>query len=286
LDGPKPHYCIIQVSDERAKARAIHDVTDIAKGLVAIDTFLKDTVKLHGKTTQCNEFISKLKSETNAAIKRAQPFTPKEKRKAPEDWRIASVLKEMKTPSKKKPKKSPVETPAAGSLASLLLEWKAPKNGTHYDLHELVTYMLDDHSSPIFQKSVPSVHDSLKGAKMIICGRSTLQRHCTMYRENHVLPRKGWDAVATGRPPHVPAELIPSLNDFVVQNVGVVAGSQQIHAAIQSHIDRDRMERNLPPRLSPTPITRGCLKNYEAQAASQPGVALVKASSARTQGAR
>jgi hypothetical protein len=84
----------------------------------------------------------------------------------------------------------------------------------------------------------------------------------------------------------VPAELIPSLNDFVVQNVGVVAGSQQIHAAIQSHIDRDRMERNLPPRLSPTLITRGCLKNYEAEAASQPGVALVKASSARTQGAR
>jgi hypothetical protein len=55
------------------------------------------------------------------------------------------------------------------------------------------------------------------------------------------------------------------------------------------HVDRERKERNLPPRPANTPFTRKCLKNYEAEAASQPGVELVKASSsssARTQGTR
>ena len=59
---------ILKGDDERAKAKAIKDVSIIAKGLSAIETNLLETVKLNGKTYQCSKFISNMKSETKVSV--------------------------------------------------------------------------------------------------------------------------------------------------------------------------------------------------------------------------
>jgi hypothetical protein len=71
----------LKADDERANARDIHHVTDISKGLVAVDTFLKDSaVKLHGKTAQCKSFISRLKSETKQSREPSRSFQRRRER--------------------------------------------------------------------------------------------------------------------------------------------------------------------------------------------------------------
>lgn len=70
---------VLKGDDVRAKARVVIEVKDIVRGLSAVEGFLLDIVKLHGKTTQCFDFTSRVKKETNAEIKCVQPFFHKKR---------------------------------------------------------------------------------------------------------------------------------------------------------------------------------------------------------------
>jgi hypothetical protein len=96
-------------------------------------------------------------------------------------------------PPKKKVKKSlkTVLSGAAAPTLEALMKWKPPCNGTHYDLNELVSYMLIHSESPIFKMSAEKVHKLLRGPGCVVCGRSTIEKWCTVFRNGGGLPRPG-----------------------------------------------------------------------------------------------
>jgi arginine/lysine/ornithine decarboxylase len=89
-------------------------------------------------------FLSNMKSETNAQLKRQQlTGHGVGKRKTAEETRLAAVLATTpsQVPKKSKKKQSALQPVVPTDLkVAALLEWRPPINGTHYDLHELVTW--------------------------------------------------------------------------------------------------------------------------------------------------
>jgi hypothetical protein len=182
----------------RARALVVKDVKDVVATLAVIDSNLEKSMKLDRKLYQCKIFLSNMKPETNAQLKHQQlTGHGMGKRKTAEETRLAAVLAtnasaQASKKSKKKQNALQLVVPVDLKVAALL-EWRPPINGTHYDLHELVTYILKESESPIYNTSAEKVHAALVDARKIACGKSTLERHCTTFRKNNTLPRPGHD---------------------------------------------------------------------------------------------
>ena len=162
-----------------------------------------------------------------------------------------------------------------------------PASGPFYSLRELVEAMCVNTVSPIYQLSPKKVAPLLKSLRALVCGTSTLERRCTFFRKNGVLPASGDDGAAMGRRPLISKENIPELNGNVLENVGMSEGRDDLDSCMSQIVAREREERGLPPLLTATSTfsTHTRLK-YDVLASIQPGVARVAASSARNNGIR
>jgi CRISPR/Cas system CMR-associated protein Cmr5 small subunit len=244
----------------RARALVVKDVKDVVATLAVIDSNLEKSMKLDRKLYQCKIFLSNMKSETNAQLKRQQlTGHGVGKRKTAEETRLAAVLATTpsQVPKKSKKKQSALQPVVPIDLkVAALLEWRPPINGTHYDLHELVTYILKESESPIYNTSAEKVHAALVDARKIACRKSILERHCTTFRKNNTLPRPGHDGATNGRLPLVPKEKNGGFNEFIETNAGVAGTSTDVKKQIQQFLAQDREDRQLPPLLAVPPIHR------------------------------
>ncbi|KAG7366502.1 hypothetical protein IV203_029172 [Nitzschia inconspicua] len=239
-------------------------------------------------------------AETNVEIKRSYVNIPVEKRKAPEDVRQAAVLALAPPPKKsRKSAANPSPLPAV-SLEGKVQEFVATippvnrtiydvRDGTIYDLRELVQALCVQTSSPIYQLAAKMVAPVLKLLGKLVCGVSTLERRCTSYRRDLILPSTGDDGAARGRRPLISIHNIPDLNGNVLVNVGMAEGRDDLENCMNQIVERESEVRGIPPapQLSNTKyFSKHTRSKYDAPASSLPGVARVKTSTTRTQGVR
>ncbi|KAG7358796.1 hypothetical protein IV203_015385 [Nitzschia inconspicua] len=276
--------------DDRARKKMKISYQDHIRALTAAHSKMESSFKLLGLAFSAKNFQSGRRSETNVKIKSSYVNIPVEKRKAPEDVQQAAVLALAPPPKKsRKSAANPAPLPAE-SLEGKVREFVAmtpPANGTIYDLRELVQALCVQASSPIYQLSAKKVAPVLKLLGKLVCGVSTLERRCTSYRRDLILPSTGDDGAAVGRRPLISIHNIPDLNGNVLVNVGMTEGRDDLENCMNQIVAREREERGLPPQLSNTKyFSKHTRSKYDALASSLPGVARVKTSTTRTQGVR
>ncbi|KAG7353966.1 hypothetical protein IV203_003322 [Nitzschia inconspicua] len=210
--------------DDRARKKMKISYQDHIRALTAAHSKMESSFKLLGLAFSAKNFQSGRRSETNVEIKRSYVNIPVEKRKAPEDVRQAAVFALAPPPKKsRKSAANPAPLPAE-SLEGKVREFVAttpPANGTIYDLRELVQALCVQASSPIYQLSAKKVAPVLKLLGKLVCGVSTLERRCTSYRRDLILPSTGDDGAAVGRRPLISIHNIPDLNGNVLVNEGM-----------------------------------------------------------------
>jgi hypothetical protein len=165
-------FDILDGDDERAKTKVKKEVKDLLKGLSVVDSYLRDTVKKKQMSFLCERYISSKRSETTAAIKRCQATVEPSKRKNPADFRIKSLIADVTNPPKKKSKKANKDQSAGANVESKIAAFIAslpPSNGTHYDMHELVTALMINEHSTIYNIPASKVYDHLNPLGMIVC---------------------------------------------------------------------------------------------------------------------
>ena len=290
IDSAANMLSVWKSDNERDKKKIGVGLRELMHVLQHINNNLKESFSLTQDKTLAKNKISEWRADTNVQLKRESILNPSFKGVTSSHYRIQQITTNKRStapPTSQRPlKKRNCNLPDPSCAFETFLLTNKPKHSSMYSVCEIVHYMLVNESSPLYEKSINKTYNFLLSNKVICFSLATLKKHHKLYKDTGILPSNGHDATRRGRPPKIEKENVTKLNDRVIENPGLVAGSSELTLDILDLSRQQRQVRGVDTSFDSTTVSSGSKKRYNHEASLDPKVSLVPKSSAKVQGSR